>query len=295
MLDPVWLTSFVAVAETLNFTAAAQRLHLRQPTVSEHVRKLEAACGRRLFTRDTHSVALTDHGEAMIGFAASILETNARAMRHFSDDELHGRIRFGVSEDVVLRGLPQALRQFTQDHPRVELELTVGLSEAMRERLNSGALDLVFLKRRVGETHGDLVWREPLVWLAAPDFRLDRQLPAPLIVLTPPSLTRSAALAALEARGRGWRIACTSGSQSGVHAAVFAGLGVAPHARSLAPEGLVEVPRTLLPALGDIEFAVIGGRAARSGPAQALAAMIQISGVLLRNRGSRARSAGFES
>lgn len=283
MLDLVWLNSFCAVAETLSFTAAANRLNLRQPTVSEHVRKLETACGRRLFVRDTHSVVLTNHGEALLGFAATILETNARALRHFADDDLHGRIRFGVSEDVVLRGLPQALRRFTRDHPRVELELTVGLSEAMHERLDAGELDLVFLKRRVGDTHGDLVWREPLVWLAAPDLHLDRQLPIPLIVLAPPSLTRSAALAALERRSRRWRIVCTSGSQSGVHAAVLAGLGVAPHARSLAPKGLVEVPRTELPSLGDIEFVVMEARAARNGPAQALAAMIQASGVLLRN------------
>jgi hypothetical protein len=51
----------------------------------------------------------------------------------------------------------------------------------------------------------------------------------------------------------------------------------------LAPKGLVEVPRTELPSLGDIEFVVMEARAARNGPAQALAAMIQASGVLLRN------------
>src|SRR3546814_5568150 len=57
---------FVAVARTLSFTLAGASLNLRQSTVSEHVRKLEAACGRRLFVRDTHSVRLTIDGEAMI-------------------------------------------------------------------------------------------------------------------------------------------------------------------------------------------------------------------------------------
>src|SRR3546814_9982947 len=78
MLDPNWLKSFVAVARTLSFTLAGASLNLRQSTVSEHVRKLEAACGRRLFVRDTHSVRLTIDGEAMIGFARSILDTNDR-------------------------------------------------------------------------------------------------------------------------------------------------------------------------------------------------------------------------
>ena len=68
MLDPVQLASFLAVAQTRNFTEAGRRLGLQQSTVSQHVRKLEEAAGRRLFLRDTHSVQLTDDGEAMTGF-----------------------------------------------------------------------------------------------------------------------------------------------------------------------------------------------------------------------------------
>jgi DNA-binding transcriptional LysR family regulator len=283
MFDPLWLSSFLTVAETRSFTAAAARLGIGQPTVSEHVRKLEAACGRRLFIRDTHKVLVTPDGEAMLGFAGKILEINAQALRHFSDDEIYGRVRLGVSEDVVLRGLPQALRRFINEHPRVELELTVGLSETLRDRLNAGDLDLVFIKRRVDETHGTLVWREPLVWIAAPDFQIDSDRPVPLVVLPPPSLTRSAALAVLGGIGRQWRVVCASGSQSGIHAAVSAGLGVAPHARSLAPADLIEVPENLLPPLGEIEFAVIGRRGSETRPVRALITMLETSGSQLRN------------
>ena len=55
MLDPIQLESFLAVAQTRNFTEAGRRLGLRQSTVSQHIRKLEQAAGRRLFVRDTHS------------------------------------------------------------------------------------------------------------------------------------------------------------------------------------------------------------------------------------------------
>src|SRR4051812_37067782 len=106
MLDQSWLKSFAAVAQTLSFTSEGRRLNVRQSTVSEHVRKLEAACGVRLFIRDTHSVRLTTDGEAMIGFARSILEANDRALRHFGREELSGAVRLGVTEDVVLAGLP---------------------------------------------------------------------------------------------------------------------------------------------------------------------------------------------
>src|ERR1700759_3658364 len=74
MLDPVHLESFLAVAQTRNFTEAGRRLGLRQSTVSHHISKLEQASGRRLFVRDTHSVVPTADGEAMTEFAQSILQ-----------------------------------------------------------------------------------------------------------------------------------------------------------------------------------------------------------------------------
>jgi len=280
MLDPVQLRSFAAVARARSFTAAAARLGLQQSTVSGHVRKLEAACGRRLFVRDTHRVALTADGEAMLGFAGSVLDTEARARRHFAGSGLRGRVRFGASEDVVLRGLPAILRDFVRDHPRVEVELTVGLSGTLHERLDAGALDLVLAKRRAGEERGQVVWREPLVWFGAPGLRPDPAQPVPLILLAAPSVTRARALAALEAHGRPWRAACTSGSQSGVHAAALAGLGVGPHARSLVPAGLAELPPGVLPPLGEVEFVLLGDRraAAPGNPAAALSAAIREAG-----------------
>ncbi|ATE66383.1 LysR substrate-binding domain-containing protein [Rhizorhabdus dicambivorans] len=287
MLDPSWLKSFAAVARTLSFTAAAASLNLRQSTVSEHVRKLEAAVGARLFIRDTHSVRLTADGEAMLGFAGSILDANERALRHFAKADLSGSVRLGVTEDVVLAGLPELLRRFTADHPRIALELVVELSETVREKLELGMLDLAFIKRAAGDTTGDLVWREPLVWIAAPDFVLDGKAPIPLIVLSPPAITRTAALAALENIGGSWHIVCTSGTQSGVHATVAAGLGVAPHARSLVPPGLKEVHSPDLPALGDVEFVVLAGRQGRRGPALALVEAIKTHGSLLRRRNFR--------
>ncbi|MBO9379753.1 LysR family transcriptional regulator [Sphingomonas histidinilytica] len=291
MLDPAWLRSFVTVARTLSFTQAAALLGTRQSTVSEHVRKLEAVSGVRLFVRDTHMVALTSDGEAMIGFATSILDTQDRALRHFARGDLEGRIRLGVSEDIVLAGLPLLLRRFTAEHPKVVLELTVGLSEILRDRFAQGELDFAFLKRRGGGGAGEGVWRDPLVWMAAPDFRLDRDQPLPLIVLAPPAITRMSALEALERAGRPWRLMCTSESQSGIHAAVAAGLGVAPHARSLLPEGLVELRDDRLPPLDEVEFVILVGQPARRDPARALVEMIKTNGSLLRRRRNPAAAA----
>src|ERR1700761_9317437 len=125
MLDPVQLESFLAVAQTRNFTEAGRRLGLRQSTVSQHVSKLEKSAGRRLFVRDTHSGVPTPDGGAMAGFAKSILEANARARDYFAGSRLRGRVRFGTSEDFVSSRLPEWLADFVRQHPLVDLALTV--------------------------------------------------------------------------------------------------------------------------------------------------------------------------
>jgi DNA-binding transcriptional LysR family regulator len=279
MLDPIQLESFLAVARTRSFSEAGRRLSRQQSTISQHIRKLEQAAKRRLFVRDTHTVTLTPDGEAMVGFAQSILETNERARRYFAGSQLRGRVRFGASEDFVSSRLPELLRDFVRQHALVDLELTVGLSATLYERLDADELDLILCKRRAGDARGQLVWRDRLAWIGAPDTRIDPAQPLPLILYTPPSITRTVALEALERDRRAWRIICTSGSLSGLRAACLAGLGITVHARGLIPDGLVALPATYdLPDLGDVEFVVLGARPAGHGPAAELAKAILANG-----------------
>ena len=284
MFDPVQLRSFVTVAQTMSFTQAADRLGVRQSTVSQHVRKLEAVAGRPLFTRDTHTVALTPDGETMLEFARSILETTDRALAHFAGAQVHGKLRFGASDDLVLSRLPTILAAFRRRHPLVDLELTVGLSGSLHELVADDRLDLVFAKRPPGTTHGVPVWRDRYVWLGTADTpTLDAAEPVPLVCYPPPSLSRGQALAALARAGRTWRITCTSGGLNGLRAAVLAGLGVMPHAASIVPAGLVELPaRHRLPELGEAVFVLTPGPRGLDGPATALSDAILAAGVALR-------------
>ncbi|MER7849325.1 LysR substrate-binding domain-containing protein [Kitasatospora sp. NPDC096077] len=295
MFDPVQLRSFLAVARTGGFTRAAERLGLRQSTVSQHVRRLEEAAGRQLLLRDTHSVRLTGEGEAMIGFARTILEAHEQALGYFARTQVSGRVRFGASEDFVDTELPQILRGFRRRNPQVDLELTVGLSAVLYEQLADGRLDLVLGKRPPGgDSQGQLVRQDRLVWVAAEDFRLaDPAEPLPLIVYPPPSFTRARALEACEREGRPWRIACTSTSLSGVRAAALAGLGMVPHARSLIPSGLRQVPDQPglpgLPDLGTTDFALTTGRTSARGPARVLAEAVLADAFRLQRAPERAQ------
>ncbi len=262
-LDPILLRTFLAVEREGGFTAGGQLLGLRQSTVSGHITRLEKAVGRELFLRDTRNLELTGDGTAMIGFARAILDATAEAEYYFTEAPLSGRLRLGVSDDLVATELPRVLYDFRKAHPGVDLELIVGLSETLRSKFDAGELDLVFGKRRPGETHGELVWADRLVWVGTPGTTPPEGV-VPFATYPPPSITRSAALAALDRAGRAWRITCVTDSELGLRAAAQAGLGYFVHALSTLPEGLVALDDHGLPDPGNIEFVLVTRDRSRS-------------------------------
>lgn len=257
MLDLVHLRSFVSIAQVGSFTMASQKLGLRQSTVSQHLQRLEASLGRRLLDRDTHTVRLTAEGEALLPHARQLLSLERQTSGLFEAGQPRGKLRLGISEDLVSGQLPALLQDFIADYPAVELNLTVALSRDLTDMQDKGELDLVFAKRRLGDRRGEAILREPLVWLAAdPEAVLARPV-LPLIVFPPPSLTRTLLMEALERAGHSWRIVCSCQSLSGLTAAARAGMGVLVQPRSLAPTGLRELPPSALPPIDDVEFILL--------------------------------------
>jgi DNA-binding transcriptional LysR family regulator len=257
MLDLVQLRSFLAVEQTRSFTAAAQRLGVSQSTISQHLQRLETQLDRRLILRDTHRVALTADGEALLGRARAMLSINDEVQALFTAQPLRGRLRFGVSEDFVGNRLPDVLEDFVRAHPSVDLELTVNLSGVLYQMLDAGELDVVLAKRRLADDRGVRVYREPLVWIARDPQAIRPGQVVPLIAFPVPSITRSLAFEALDRHGIAWRIVCTCGSLSGLTAAARAGMGVLIQPRSMVPDGLRELAPGQLPDLEDVEFVLV--------------------------------------
>ncbi|WP_243063711.1 LysR substrate-binding domain-containing protein [Humibacter sp. RRB41] len=271
MFDPDLLATFLAVAETGSFTRAAERLGLSQPTVSQHVQRLEKAAKRTLIDRDTRQVRLTDNGDAMAGFARSILAAHAAADSYFSGTAMRGRLRFGAADDLAITQLPSILRDFRQAYPQINLELTVGQSTPLYRKLKAGQLDLIFIKQNSGSAEGDRVSTDSMVWMGLDKTELAPNDPVPLIAYQDPSLSRQLAIDALESAGRVWRITCNTREVNGVLAAVRAGLGVAPFPRTLIPADLVKVTNRLgLPELGEVEFSLLSNPRAAADPVAAL-------------------------
>lgn len=276
MLNLIHLESFVSLQESGSFTAAADRLGIGQSTVTQHIQRLEKSLGKQLIDRTTHRVQLTTEGEALLSYARAMLDLNGKVHSLFGENRLRGRLRLGVSEDVVASRLTLILEDFIRLHPLVDLELTVALSSPLYQMLDVGELDLVLAKRHIGETQGRLLYREPLVWLARDTelIRLKEGEPVPLIAFPTPSITRKIAQDTLDRHKILWRIVCTCASLSGLTAAARAGMGVLVQPRSMAPDGLKEVSGGWLPPLDDVEFVLVPRRGADAALVEALSALI---------------------
>jgi len=269
------LRSFVAVAECGGFHRAAEQLNLTQSTVSQQIKRLELEIKRSLFRRTTRSVVLTDDGEMLLGDARCLLQLEEAARQRLAAPRLSGTVRLGVVEEVAGGSLPSALGRFASLHPGVKLEVQIAVSAELLEELDAGRLDVVFAKRPLGTSKGRLVWREPLVWAAADTFDLIPGAALPLALYRERSVSREAALAALQDGELTWEIVYTSPSLTGVRAAALAGLAITPLPASAVVAGLrILDAEEGLPRLPDLEFAIYE-KARSDNAAAALAAALQ--------------------
>jgi DNA-binding transcriptional LysR family regulator len=261
MLNPIWLKTFATVASCHSFTEAARQLGLTQSSVSEHIRRLEHAVGRRLLVRDTHSLAMTHDGEAMLAHAGVILQAIGRAESQFRAPRLKGRVRLGSSDDIALGPLPTVLAAFRNAHPDVELEITIGMTGKLYELLDAGSIDLLVGKRRLGDKRGVALFTGRLEWLARAGTLVDLTQPLPLILVAEPSVTRAVVLDALAQTDFRWQLVCTSSSHAGCVAAARGGLGVTVRPQYLSARGLAPPANVAsLPVLPDVEFIALAAK-----------------------------------
>ena len=141
------LRAFVALAEERHFGRAALRLTMTQPPLSTAIQQLEASVGARLFERNSRGVALTAAGQALLPQARALLAQAANAAREARDvgQGLAGRLHIGFAGTVLYRGLPEVLRRFAADHPRLRLTLQELSSSEQLVELVHDRLDLGFV------------------------------------------------------------------------------------------------------------------------------------------------------
>ncbi|HYD70781.1 LysR substrate-binding domain-containing protein [Azospirillum sp.] len=237
-LDTDLLRAFVAVADARSFTRAAEALLRTQAAVSQQVKRLEDAVGKRVFERDTRGVRLTRDGEQLLPYARRMLSLNDEIMAAMRPAAAARPIRIGSPDDYATMLLPRVLARFAQAHPDVPVEVTCDNSVDLVPALEAGRYDLALVTQHPSAERGTLVRREPLVWVAPPDDGVERQEPLPLALFPQGCLCRGYAVRALEGIGRSWRVAITSDSVVAIHGAVLGGLGVTAMEACTVPPGL---------------------------------------------------------
>lgn len=274
-LDLDLLRAFVTVADTGSFTRAGIRLGRSQPAVSLQIRRLEDQLGVELFTRGAREVILTGEGQTLLPSAHALLRLNDEIVTGLAEGEVEGEVRFGAPEDIATTFLPGILGDFARNHPRVSLAVTCDYTANLLDQVSKGALDLALIKREpAGPDLGVRVWREPLAWVAV-DAALAKMPILPLVTAPAPDIYRRRALAALTEQGIAFRIAYTSPSLAGQHAALRAGLGVGVLSATMTPQDLVVLSaESGLPDLHETEIALVRARGARSGAADLLSEQV---------------------
>lgn len=169
------------IAECGSITAAAKKLFVSQPSLSQMLRQLEQETGLPIFDRSTSPMRLTYAGEKYLHAAERILAANAeldsqlREIRH----EHAGRLRLGISVTRAMQVMPLVIPVFQQQYPNVTLQLTESGSANLEELLGCGDIDLAFaaLESTSPSLAYELIEKETIGILAGRDTAVARQYP----------------------------------------------------------------------------------------------------------------------
>lgn len=234
-LDPTQLEALAAVAGSQSFTRAARHLCRTQSAVSTQIRKLERSVGKTLFDRQAHRVVLTEDGEVLLGYARRILDLHEEARVALNRPAMEGTVRVGVPDDYAHRFLPEVMSRFSRTHPRVRVEVIGALSSPLLDMFESGELDVALITKQPNRSGGEVIWREPLAWVAVRGSTVHLHDPVPLAVYPEGCVFRACAVEALNQAGRAWTVAYASQSFAGGEIAVDGGHALTVMLTSMVP------------------------------------------------------------
>ena len=257
------LKTFLAIAETRNFTRAAERVHLTQAAVSSQIKALEAEAEVPLFTRTNKKVLLTEAGESLVQHAQKLLHAHDEALlalKELSEAE-KGKLRIGnASTTASNEFLPAILAELKRKYPKAQCSVRHATSVEIVTQILQGELDvgIVSLPVEADNIRAEVLQRDRLVAIVQPGHRFAHQphvspqqlASEPLILGEQGGNTRRLIDLFFEKSGVKPEVMMELGSMTSIKRMVEAGLGVSIIPRSSAREEITERRLVALPVRG---------------------------------------------
>lgn len=298
------LRCFVVLAEELNYTRAAKRLHMSQPPLSTQIQTLEREVGAELISRTSRRVALTRAGEVFLQRARTILDQYERSLQEIREIQQgqDGMLEIGATGSILRGGLAELLARFAQAHPRITLRVheqspTVQISEILSRRTDVSFNRSVPRDPELAHEYG---WREEMVALVRSDHRLAGRTCVSIqdlredqhVVLRPDSSDFAAyVMACIVAAGYRPRVSQQVVDAQSIPSLIVAGFGV-----SIVPAGIARLtsgPLSFLPIRPDPPISEVYIVYHHDDPVPALRLFLdEIRRSLARDRGRDAGSGG---
>ncbi|ARP85179.1 transcriptional regulator CynR [Bordetella genomosp. 9] len=242
------LEYFLAIAETLHFSKAAEKLYVTQPTLSHQLAELEAHLGKALFDRSGKHIRLTQVGEVFHAYAKRTVDELAAGLAALDElDALRrGQLNIGVSQSFMRKLLPPVVAEFMRAYPAIRLNVTEMMAPRIEAQLAAGELHLgiAFVPPRLEDTEVQALFKERLMLVVGKDHRLAARKRVrladlarePLVLMSRDYYTRALVEQYFEQRGLVPNIACETNALSLMMDLAGAGAGVA----TLLPESAID-------------------------------------------------------
>ncbi len=244
-MNLAFIRYFLAVADTGNFTAAAERCHVTQPTLSAGIARLEREIGSRLFDRGRRT-ALSAAGQRLLPHARAMIEAWRLARAEQRSSRRTRLVRIALASTLPVASAMQWLAT-AQGQAAFDVEIAEGTAEAVAERWRRGRCDVALFAVRAAVTadYTASLWREPYVLAAASEHLVatrDRwsikDLADTPFILRAACEAHDEATRLVAAEGVRPRAVLRSADEERCAAAVLAGLGVSLMPRSLLRPGM---------------------------------------------------------
>jgi DNA-binding transcriptional LysR family regulator len=254
------LRTFVAICELGSFTKTANLLDLTQPAVSAHMRRLESMIGADLIAKSLTGVVLTECGTEVLRHARRMLAINDQIVNGSSGVEAEPQvIRVGIPNISAPNVLADIVREGATIGGQYRLQVCCDHSHGLLRSVRAGYLELAVTQFVSDNEPANAVvrWAEDLVWVKAPDFVFNPDVPVPLVSSPNLLLPDRLGMAALEAVNRPYEIVFTAFDTLARRAAAEAGLGYFAIPRSAVAETLVIEAPGILPDLPQVNMGIV--------------------------------------